>query len=139
MFYRLISDSIGSTSAPNNTMKAQNELQSNENKSEITESNTVCAAQVSAANAVSVLQEICAKNAWPMPEYNQLDRLGSCHEPIFWFSCQILFGTEKIMAKASAKTKQLAKRASAEEVIKILQQKEIPLFSLTETKKVLHF
>jgi len=87
------------------------------------------------SNAVSVLQEFCAKNGFQTPVYSELKRDGACHEPVFWIKCQIVFGSEPIVGNASGKTKQSAKRASAEEVLKMLQQREYPLFPVNTVQK----
>jgi ribonuclease-3 len=88
---------------------------------------------ISRVNPVSHLQEICAKNGFSLPSYEILDQLGPPHDPIFWIACKI--DNEDICAKGSARTKQVAKRIAAEEVLKILYQKDL----ISVTKKVFLF
>jgi dsRNA-specific ribonuclease len=71
------------------------------------------------------LQNICQKNHISLPIYELLDQLGPSHDPIFWFSCKITIKNKNFSARGSAKTKQIAKRISAEEVLKDLFQKGI--------------
>ncbi|CAG2118048.1 unnamed protein product [Medioppia subpectinata] len=87
------------------------------------------------ANGVSILQEFCAKNGFQPPVYSEAQRIGACHEPIFCISCQIVLGSEPMTASASGKTKQIAKRLAAEEVLKLLQQREYPLFPVNNIQK----
>ncbi|XP_054163467.1 uncharacterized protein LOC128961271 [Oppia nitens] len=94
-------------------------------------------------SAVSLLQELCAKHGLPMPTYDEMARMGSCHDPIFTFRCQILLtaGSEPIAANAIGKTKQMAKRRAAEEVTKLLQQRDyslIPTNNSQQKKKCKH-
>ncbi len=76
-------------------------------------------------DSVSHLQNICQKNHISLPIYEQLDQLGPSHYPIFWFSCKITIKNKDFSAKGSGKTKQVAKRISAEEVLKDLFRKGI--------------
>jgi dsRNA-specific ribonuclease len=89
----------------------------------------------SRVNPVSNLQEICAKNGFSLPLYEILDQLGPPHDPIFWITCKILAHNEDICAKGSARTKQVAKRIAAQEVLNILYQKDF----ISVTKKVFLF
>lgn len=106
------------------------ELQSTSDSSQVDQNGQTLVGQ---RNAISILQELCAKNGLNLPSYSQVEQLGSCHEPTFWFNCQVVIGTEQIEGKASGRTKKAAKIASAEDVLRIIQEKQIPLYT-TSTK-----
>ena len=63
--------------------------------------------------------------------------MGSCHEPVFTFTCEVEIAGQQIVGRATGKTKQSAKKASAEDVLRIIQEKEIPLYTTNNIRKVL--
>ncbi len=78
-------------------------------------------------------------NSFKAPVYTELERRGVCHEPTFFYSCKVHFGTELIEMQGSGKAKRVAKRTAAEEVLKCLEEREYPLSSLNSHKKVNYF
>ena len=103
-----------------------NELQSTSDSSQVDQNGQ---SMVGQRNAISILQELCAKNGFNLPSYSQVEQLGSCHEPTFWFNCEVVIGAEPIVGKAQGKTKKAAKIAAAEEVLREIQEKQIPLYT----------
>lgn len=71
-------------------------------------------------NPVGKLHELCVKKHWPSPDYQDIDEKGQQHEREFIIKCKI--DGIKIEVTGTGKTKKLAKRQAAQEMLGRLRE-----------------
>ena len=72
-------------------------------------------------NPVGELQELCTSKKWPMPNYEQLEEWGPCHERSFKIRVSINDGTGTIFEEGSGTPKKMVKKLVAMQMIKRLK------------------
>jgi len=73
-------------------------------------------------NPIGDLQELCAQKGYQLPEYEELDRKGSDHDPIFSYQCKVCINGREYVGEGKAKSKQLSKKTSAEHALRQIKE-----------------
>lgn len=75
-------------------------------------------------NPVGKLQELCMKKKWRPPMYDTVNEVGLPHERLFTMTCDVDCNGTKVTSKGAGRSKKLAKRSAAIEMIALLEADE---------------
>jgi dsRNA-specific ribonuclease len=73
-------------------------------------------------NPVGKLQEVCMKKRWRPPNYDTTQELGLPHERVFTMTCEIEHLKIHVKVKGTGRSKKLAKRNAAQEMLSKLEE-----------------
>ncbi|KAI1292306.1 Interferon-inducible double-stranded RNA-dependent protein kinase activator A -like protein A [Halotydeus destructor] len=84
-------------------------------------------------NPVGKLQEVCMKKRWRPPVYDTVEEIGLPHERVFTMTCEINHSDVQLKVTGTGKSKKLAKRTAANEMICKLEKMGISHAEVTKS------